>query len=80
MKALSAGLCLMCVIGSVPTSLAHDLQGLVVERTSLDPETRARLEEITQLRRLLAAQAAASPRMGNLRPSCSKHCGGQTTR
>jgi hypothetical protein len=39
---------------------AHDLPGLVAERTSLDPQTRAKFEQIDELRRLLATQSKAT--------------------
>jgi hypothetical protein len=42
------------------TSLAHDLHGLVAERSALDPETRAKFDEVKELRRLLAARSAAN--------------------
>ncbi|MDI1265755.1 MAG: M12 family metallopeptidase [bacterium] len=46
---------------SVPTiTTAHDLHGLVAERSSLDPETRAKFDEVRELRRLLAARSAAT--------------------
>jgi hypothetical protein len=40
--------------------VAHDLHGLVAERSSLDPETRAKFDEVKELRRLLAARSAAT--------------------
>src|SRR4051812_34894541 len=42
------------------TCLAHDLHGLVAERSALDPETRAKFDEMKELRRLLAARSAAN--------------------
>jgi len=39
---------------------AHDLQGLVTERSSLDPDTLAKIEEIENLRALLATRAATT--------------------
>lgn len=41
-------------------SLAHDLHGLVAERSALDSETRAKFDEMKELRRVLAARSAAS--------------------
>lgn len=44
----------------------HDLQGIVSERNALDSETKAKFDEIAELRRLLAARAAANPADGQL--------------
>jgi len=45
---------------------AHDLPGLVVERNALEPEVRAKLDEIRALRQLLATRSAANPQEGQL--------------
>lgn len=55
-SSLMAICCLLLMAGQ---SFAHDLHGLVVERSSLDPDTRAKFDQIRQLRELLAARAAA---------------------
>src|SRR5215813_5461447 len=47
------------LLATLGIAQAHDLNGLVAERTSLDPETRAKFEQIDELRRLLAAQSKA---------------------
>lgn len=40
---------------------AHDLHGLVAERVGLDANVRAKFDEADELRRILAARAAANP-------------------
>jgi Astacin (Peptidase family M12A) len=45
---------------------AHDLHGIVAERNALDSETKAKFDEIEQLRGLLATRAAANPNEGQL--------------
>jgi len=45
---------------------AHDLPGLVSERNALDPATRAKFDEVLQVRRLLAERAAQRSGDGQL--------------
>jgi hypothetical protein len=45
--------------GLSSAALAHDLRGLVVQQSSLDPDVRAKFDQISQLRRALAARSAA---------------------
>jgi hypothetical protein len=45
---------------------AHDLHGLVAEREALDPQIRAKFDDVNELRRLLAVRAAANPQDGQL--------------
>jgi hypothetical protein len=58
----SAAYIVIALCASVAT--AHDLHGLVAERNSLEPDVRAKFDEIQELRRLLAARAAANPQDG----------------
>jgi hypothetical protein len=45
---------------------AHDLQGLVSEKTGLEPEVRAKIDEINELRKLIAADFKEHPQDGQL--------------
>src|SRR5262245_57773677 len=48
----------------VSQSAGHDLRGLVAERSSLDPETQAKFDEVKELRQLLATRSAANRDQG----------------
>jgi hypothetical protein len=45
----------------IPTAVAHDLAGLVAERTAMEPDVRAKLDEVNELRRMLAVRVEAAP-------------------
>ncbi|SRR6266478_1499710 len=53
-------------LGYVVSSYAHDLHGLVAERNAMDPQLRAKFDDVNELRRILAARAAAAPQDGQL--------------
>ena len=57
--------CALAFCGALEVQ-AHDLPGLVVERNALEPEVRAKLDEIRALRQLLATRSAANPQEGQL--------------
>jgi hypothetical protein len=60
----------LCVTGVVAVKInsahGHDLSGIVAERESLEPQVRGKIDEINELRRLLATRAAANPQDGQL--------------
>jgi hypothetical protein len=55
---------LACI--GVSSVAAHDLQGLVSERTGLEPEVRAKIDEINELRQQIAAELKEHPQDGQL--------------
>src|SRR5436305_1605909 len=46
------------------SAYGHDLAGIVAERSSLDPDVRAKIDEVRELRRILAARASTAPADG----------------
>ena len=58
---LLTGLITASAIAAGTSAVAHDLHGLVVERSSLDENTRAKIDKSNELRRLLAARANTAP-------------------
>jgi hypothetical protein len=54
------GCVLVFVTTMSPIAYPHDLKGLAVERSSLDPEVRAKFDQIRELRRLLSMRSATN--------------------